>query len=231
MMAMLKSSYMLYGEKRLVAKMKNVKKILNALVSIMIATSLLMVNICAAGNVSYEGEKEGFVFTPGSSNSKSDLLENFKDVVPGDEIRDSIEIKNNTNSKVRIYMKALGAESGSAELLNQLRLVITKQGQQIFNSTAAASGGLTNWCYLGEFEKGDKEELELVLEVPIELNDNFQDSIGYVRWVFKAEDLSKTPKTGDSRNIAPYMSLLGVSMSAAIVIACRALRRKDEELA
>ena len=60
----------------------------------------------AAASVTYEGGAEKFVFLPGSAYSSSDLFENFKDVLPGDELTQKITVKNDTSGKVRIYMRA-----------------------------------------------------------------------------------------------------------------------------
>ena len=197
-----------------------IKKTIILVTSLVLAASTFTNAVIAAGNVTYEGEKTGFVFTPGSSNSKSDLLENFKNIMPGDEISDSIEIKSNYDSKIRIYMKALGAEAGSKEFLNQLNMTITNEkGEEIFNSKAGNSGQLTDWVLLGEFEKGDSQKLEIKLEVPIELGDDFQDKIGYLSWVFKSEDLNRpTPQTGDTSDPTKYILLLTASTSMALMI-------------
>ena len=49
--------------------------------------------IFAGGTVTYKGDAEKFVFTPGSGYSATDLFTDFKGVMPGDSITQRVQIK------------------------------------------------------------------------------------------------------------------------------------------
>ena len=170
--------------------MKRFNKKIILIIAIVLCLCLNINRIYAKGNVSYEGQSQGFIFKPGSSNSPTDLFENFKNIMPGDEITETIEVINNSNNrkKVKIYMKALGSQNGSDAFLSQLHLTVKEGGKVLFNSAANRTDQLSNWVLLGEFNYGDKKTLDLTLSVPIELNNDYQNAIGYLSWSFKVED-------------------------------------------
>lgn len=227
---------------------KTINRFFILLASVALLISAYVAPAYAAGNVSYEGEAAGFIFSPGSGSSATDLFENFKAVIPGDELTDSVEVRNNSGRTVRIYMKALGAEPGSEDFLNQMGLVVKKGDAEIFNSQADKTAQLTDWVLLGEYAAGDKQLLDMSLSVPIEMNDDYQNAIGYLNWVFKVEEVDEptpgdeptptpgdtptpsdtptpdSPGTGDNAHIAFYAILLAGAAGTAL-----ALRRKKQQ--
>lgn len=185
--------------------------------------------------VSYEGQAQQFIFSPGSSYSLTDLFTGLKDVMPGDKLTDSIEIKNNSQNTIKVYMRALGAHKfgeeeltkKSKEFLSQMKLSVTQRNAaKLSDALADLSGGLADWVCLGTFQKGTKTVLDVTLEVPIEMGNDYQDAAGYVDWQFKVEEIAneaqKEPenkpskpqntytsvKTGDSNQIWYYVVLV-----------------------
>lgn len=87
-----------------------------------IAFSLLMTLVLAAGmcvssvagdaaiNLTYKGEAGGgFEFKPGSGYTSTDLFDNFKNVMPGDELEQKVVFTNNDTQHdyVNLYMHAV----------------------------------------------------------------------------------------------------------------------------
>lgn len=70
------------------------------------------------GNVTYQGGAEKFVFTPGSGYTDTDLFDGFKNVMPGDELTQTIQVKNGFfgTGSVRIYLRAVAHDEAANPL-------------------------------------------------------------------------------------------------------------------
>ena len=165
--------------------------------------------IAATSNVTYNGNACDFIFTPGSSYSPTDLFTNFKDVMPGATVTQTITVRNNSSNKadVKIYMRSLGAHNGTdAEFLKKLKLTVTEVGaSKLFEAPADQTDGLTEWHLLGTLLSGGEATLDVTLEVPADLDNLYQKKIGIVDWEFKVEDFTEQPtsKYGGGSIIIP----------------------------
>ena len=190
----------------------------------------------ADASVSYKGSADKFVFTPGSEYSPTDLFENFKDVMPGDTLTQQIEVKNDVKNdvKIKLYMRALGADANSEGFLNQMDLTVkAADGSELFAAPAGETAQLTDWVCLGTFYSGAKTTLDVTLNVPIEMGNDYANQIGTLDWEFAVEELPVEPtdpvgpKTGDDTPVALYAATRAVCAGAAVFLF--ATRKQTEQ--
>lgn len=215
------------------------KKIVALWMIFVIALSLALPAAAADGKVTYSGNAGKFVFEPGSEHSLTDLFPDFKGVMPGDTLTQKITVKNDADNKVKvkIYMRALGAQEGSEEFLSRLGLKVAKSSENemayMFDAAADATAQLTDWVCLGTLYSGGKVQLDVTLNVPVELENEFQNQIGKLDWEFKIEEFPiessdpQSPDTGDDFQIGLWIALMACSLLLIIILLV--WRKKDKE--
>lgn len=193
------------------------------------------------GYVIYSGDAGRIIFAPGSYESLTDLFPNFKDVMPGDRLEQLITVRNNAsqNVKVKIYLRALGAQAGSEDFLSQMRLkidVIDGWMDYMFDAQANEPAQLTDWVCLGTLYSGGSVDLNVILEVPVTMGNEFQDRAGYLDWEFMIEEFPaedtdpKPPETGDRNPIWLYGALMGIS-GLGLLLLLLAVKKRNREAA
>lgn len=177
-----------------------------------------------ASTVTYQGQSEKFVFSPGSDYSPTDLFENFKSVMPGDQLTQQIQVKNAANNRVnvKLYIRALGAHEASVEFLKQMHLTVRQDGRSVlFDAPADQKSTLEDWVCLGTFQSGADVTLDVTLRVPLEMGNEFQEAVGYLDWQFKVEEFPidpSSPTTGDNANVWLYAGIGLVALCVIVVL-------------
>ena len=71
--------------------------------------SLSVTAFAADSSITFKGAQEGFDFQPGSQYTATDLFDNFKDVMPGDKLTETIQVKNEASDcdYIKLYMRAV----------------------------------------------------------------------------------------------------------------------------
>ena len=192
------------------------------------------------GYVIYSGDAGRIIFAPGSYESLTDLFPNFKDVMPGDRLEQLITVRNDASQKVKvkIYLRALGAQAGSEDFLSQLRLkvdVIDGWLDYMFDAQANEPAQMTDWVCLGTLYSGGAVDLNVILEVPVTMGNEFQDRTGYLNWEFMIEEFPvedtdpKPPETGDRNPVWLYGTLMGISGIDLLLLLV--MRKRNRETA
>lgn len=213
------------------------------LVSLFAVLSILLCGMLTVsaenGNVTYSGDAGEFIFAPGSEYSPTDLFPNFKDVMPGDRLTQTITVKNDASNKVKvkIYMRSLGAHEDSVDFLSQMNLkvdVVDGWMDYMFDAAADETAQLTDWVCLGTLYSGGVVDLEVILDVPVTMGNEFQEQVGYLDWQFKIEEFPveeddpKPPQTGDDTDLLMPAVLMGVSVLALIILVIPMRKKKED---
>lgn len=217
--------------------MKKLMQKIFVLIGVITLMMSMTVDVLAAGTVTFDGDSKKFIFEPGSEYSPTDLFTDFKDVMPGDSITQKVYIKNDVSNdvKIKLYIRSLGAQEGSNDFLSKLNLKVSQEGSSnLFDAPADQTAQLTEWVYLGTFYSGAEISLNVTLDVPIDLGNEYQEAVGYLDWQFKVEELPidpddpKPPKTGDTTNMHLYIALASV-VGLVLVLVVVYKRRKSQE--
>ena len=212
------------------------RKLFAVLLTMLMVLSMAMTAM-ADGNVTYDGDARSFIFEPGSEYSPSDLFTDFKGVMPGDNITQQVVIKNDASKDVdvKIYMRSLGWQLNSEEFLSEMKLTVEQVGKSVlFEAAADQEAQLTDWVCLGTFKSGAEVTLDVTLNVPITMDNEFQEEIGYLDWQFMVEefpiepDIPLVPDTGDDSNVMLWVFLMLIAVGMLVTAVEVVKKRKAE---
>lgn len=230
--------------------MKFTTKICTFLMCVLIGLSLCVTTL-EAGVVSYDGGAQEFIFRPGTKESPTNLFADFQSVMPGDSLTEQIVIKNvSTNHMdVEVYLRSKGAQEGADTFLSQMKLTVKQvDGGLLFGAPANETAQLSDWVHLGTVYAGGEIMLDVTLEVPITMGNEFQKSSGYIDWEFRIdevveeEDDDETPQmpqpnqiipgntnTGDNSHIGRYIVLL-LACGVLLLVIYKRVKKQEGEL-
>ena len=165
--------------------------------------------LAADASINFLGEK-GFEFQPGSEYTATDLFDNFKNVLPGDTVRQTITFTNSARDcdVANLYMRAVthneetnplsekAAETETvatmSEFLSKLSMKVWNGEELIYEASPDQLDGLKNNVYLGSFRTGEKTTLTVELTVPADLGNEYMNRVGEVDWIFHAETYNES---------------------------------------
>lgn len=186
--------------------MKNWFKKLSALAFTLALTMGLSLPAFADSDITFKSAQEGFAITSDSTYTDTDLFDGLKGAMPGDLLTDTVEITNDATDSdlIRVYLRAephddtvnppvyQGGETAASmqDFLSQLTMRVYNGTELIYESSPDQPNALTDNVYLGDIANGETLTLNLELEVPIELGNEYANRAGEVDWVFLAEGIS-----------------------------------------
>ena len=103
--------------------MKKFKKLpLTLLLTLTLLFNSALTAMAADSTITFKGKNEGFTFAPDSEYTQTDLFDNFKDVMPGDKVTETITVTNKADDcdYIKLYMKAVAHdENGNPLIYNE----------------------------------------------------------------------------------------------------------------
>lgn len=183
------------------------------LLALVMVLSLSVTAFAADSSVTFSGLEEGFEAQPGSEYTETDLFDNFKNVMPGDKLTETITFKNRAEDcdYINVYLKAVVHDENDNPLsekvaetetvasmqdfLKQLTMRIYNGTELIYNSTPDQAGALADNVFLGKLAKGEELSLKVELDVPITLSSEYANRVGEVDWTFVVEAIEYSKLT------------------------------------
>lgn len=184
---------------------KSCKAVFSLVLMLLIVMSLSSTAFAAAPSITFKGFTSGFDFQPGSEYTETDLFNNFKNVMPGDTVTETITFTNSASDCdfVNLYMRAEAHDetanplspkvaeketvAAMTEFLSKLSMKVWNGTELIYDAAPNELGGLGSNQFLGTFRSGETATLKVELSVPIDLDNKFADRIGEVDWIFHVE--------------------------------------------
>ena len=170
-------------------------------------TTIVTPALAADASVTYAGGAEKFVYVPGSEYSDTDLFDNFKNVMPGDSLEQTIYVANNYKGSdyVKLYLRAEAHDevenplsekvaedkedvASMSDFLSQLSMKVYLGEKVIYEASPEELDGLAENVLIGAFRYGAGAELKVTLDVPLELDNKYANREGEVDWVFTVEE-------------------------------------------
>lgn len=190
--------------------MKMLKKCFALLIALMMLFSMAIIGFAKAEDgvyeVIYKGRDEGFVFVTNSSYTENDLFANFKNVMPGDVLRQKIDVVNACDESdfIELYLQALPHNEENKpvaeelanvsleamkEFLNQFTMTVVNldRAEKVFEGPAGEMLQLEKSVFLGKLDYGDSVTLEVILFVPLDMERDYASKIGEIDWLFSAD--------------------------------------------
>lgn len=202
-----------------------------------------------AAEIVFEGRSKGFSVGSDNQFAANDLFGNFKNLMPGDSVSETITIQNVARDcdYIKLYIRAVPHSDGGnrpassyvndleqnvasmEDFLSQLYMEVYQGSSRIYSGSPDELDGFRDNVYLGQYKKNQGTTLTVTLNVPADLDNEYAFRAGEVDWVFTVEcydESGKLIQTGQNNwPIAVLLSLGVLVMAAGVVMISRKRKR------
>lgn len=161
-----------------------------------------------------------------------DFFANISTLVPGDEYRDTVQLKNQGTSPMKLYFCSQAVTRST--LLDDIQLSIRTEHagveKDIYDGTIRAED-LFDEILLITIPAGGVAWVHFAVTVPAELDNDDVQLASAVRWIFSTEEINEftAPYTGDGAEIGLMLMMAGLSLGLVCVLLVWRRRAKDED--
>lgn len=184
---------------------KSCKAICSLILLMLMAMGLATRAFADSSSITFQGFSKGFDFRPGSEYTETDLFGNFKNLMPGDAVTETITFTNAATDCdfVNLYLRAEAHDETAnplspkvaegetlatmTEFLSQLSMKVWNGTELIYEASPHELDGLKSNKLLGVFRTGQSATLKVQLSVPLALDNRFANRMGEVDWIFHVE--------------------------------------------
>ena len=201
--------------------MKKSYKVSGSLFLMLLILMSLASTVFAASTsiIRFNGFSKGFDFQYGSKHTETGLFGNFKDVMPGDTVAETITFINSATDCdfVKLYMRAevhdgeadslsprdvkTETAASTSEFLSKVSMKVWNGTERIYDASPDQLDGLKDNKFLGKFRTGETATLKVELSLPIELDNKFASRA--VDWVFTVEAYKENESQGSVSRVWP----------------------------
>ena len=198
-----------------------------------------MIPISADDSIIYDGEAHEFVFVHDEVDEDGEEIK----VMPGDTIKRKLTVKNDVERDVKVnifvrpLVKVIGSETGVAEYLPEVTVTIVKARENrmgyMFEASADQFDENGEWLMLGTLYSGGEVNLEVTLDFPVTLGNDFQGAAFYLEFRVqefpKEPDDPEPPQTGDVNNVVLFSCTAAVATVLILIPILARRRRRDAD--
>ena len=199
-----------------------------------------VISVSADNTFIYEGNAQDFIYVHEPVDEEGNLIR----VMPGDHAERDMTVVNDISRgvKVNIYVrplvKVVKAGSGVTEYIPEVGVVVEKSQDNrmayMFNTANQQLDENSEWLLLGTLYSGGEVNLDLFLDFPITLGNEYQDADFYLEFriqEFPTEpDDPQPPQTGDTAMTVIFSCTAAVAIVLVLIpIVARRRRRADDE--
>jgi len=209
-----------------------------ALVLVMSLTVTAFAQPTAAADIVYRGKDRLLITPKAGGHTSTDLFGNFKGVMPGDTLTETVTIRNESTTANTNYVKLYIDTDAMNAFLSNFTMTVAQGTKQIFSGKPNAVGSFGGTgCLLGTFRKGQSTTLTVTLSLDIQADNTVANGEGEVDWKFIAEEYTgstKPPMVTPGKLIQtgqlnwPVWLLSGLGIVLVILGGTMTLRKKKE---
>ena len=194
-----------------------IKKIFCFIIACFMCFSLnLVVNANQVPSVIFDRDTKKFTFENTVKADEIDLFTNFKNLVPGDNITQNINLKIKNTKKedvINVYLQSKTTDKTFTDLLKSIKITYKNQGKNISTS-------LQNKVLLGAFSKDEIRNISVKIEIPLETGNEIKNLLAETQWIFTAEILTDTnlPQTGDENHLIWFLLIGFLSLIVLVYV-------------
>ena len=180
----------------------------------------------------YFEEKNGKMTWNDVRGDDGNWFMSFTNMVPGGKYKDQLNIENGSKKTYALYMQVIPVQQDQKkdELLELISMKVSLGNKVLYEGNANGkeygNGNLQNVIYLGTYKSGEKDKIQVNLELDKNVGLEYCDLLTKNDWKFMVTEINhpdnpkeiNSPKTGDETNISMYIALMGCAIAGIIII-------------